>query len=133
MSTVPFLDLKSINLRDRAALHAALDTVLDSGWVIMGNELSAFEREFADYCGVSHCVGVANGLDAMHLVLRAWDIGPGDEVIVPSNTYTPTPTTSIRSASSKPSRVARGPSSRCICTDSLPTPERLPRSPAAVD
>jgi dTDP-4-amino-4,6-dideoxygalactose transaminase len=84
---VPFLDLKAINLRQRSDLHAALDRVLDSGWFILGEETSRFEREFADYCGVRHVVGVANGLDALHLVLRAWGIGPGDEVIVPSNTY----------------------------------------------
>jgi dTDP-4-amino-4,6-dideoxygalactose transaminase len=84
---LPFLDLKAINLRDRDALHQALDRVLDSGWFILGKEVEAFEAEFATYCGTRHCIGVANGLDALHLVLRAWDIGPGDEVIVPSNTY----------------------------------------------
>lgn len=83
----PFLDLKSINLRQRDAFHAALDRVLDSGWLILGEETQAFEREFAAYCGTRHAVGVANGLEALHLVLRAWGIGPGDEVIVPSNTY----------------------------------------------
>ncbi len=84
---IPFLDLKAINLRHREQMHAALDRVLDSGWVLLGKELAAFEEEFAAYCGVRHCVGVGNGLDALHLVLRAWDIGPGDEVIVPGNTY----------------------------------------------
>lgn len=84
---IPFLDLKNINLRQRNAFHIALDRVLDSGWFILGTETASFEREFADYCGTRHAVGVANGLDALHLVLRAWDIGPGDEVIVPSNTY----------------------------------------------
>jgi dTDP-4-amino-4,6-dideoxygalactose transaminase len=84
---IPFLDLKSINLRQRADFHKALDSVLDSGWLILGKETEAFEAEFAAYCETKHCIGVANGLDALHLVLRAWDIGPGDEVIVPSNTY----------------------------------------------
>lgn len=84
---IPFLDLKNINLRQRDAFHIALDRVLDSGWLILGNETASFEREFADYCGTRHAVGVANGLEALHLVLRAWCIGPGDEVIVPSNTY----------------------------------------------
>ena len=84
---IPFLDLKAINLRQRAEFHAALDRVLDSGWFILGKETEAFEREFAAYCGTRHAVGVANGLEALHLVLRAWGIGPGDEVIVPSNTY----------------------------------------------
>jgi dTDP-4-amino-4,6-dideoxygalactose transaminase len=84
---IPFLDLKNINLRQRQDFHAALDRVLDSGWLILGKETEAFEGEFATYCGTRHAIGVANGLDALHLVLRAWGIGPGDEVIVPSNTY----------------------------------------------
>ena len=60
---------------------------MDSGWYLLGQELEAFESEFAAYCGAKHYVGVANGLDALHLILRAYGIGPGDEVIVPSNTY----------------------------------------------
>lgn len=84
---IPFLDLRSINLRQRQEFHQALDRVLDSGWLILGEETRAFEAEFAAYCGAKHAVGVANGLEALHLVLRAWGIGPGDEVIVPSNTY----------------------------------------------
>ena len=84
---IPFLDLKAINLRQKKEFHAALDLVLDSGWFVLGNQTEYFEKEFAEYCGISHCVGVANGLDALTLVLRAWEIGPGDEVIVPSNTY----------------------------------------------
>jgi len=84
---IPFLDLASINLRDREAFLKALNRVLDSGWLILGDEVKKFERSFAQYCGADRCVGVANGLDALHLVLRAWGIGPGDEVIVPSNTY----------------------------------------------
>jgi dTDP-4-amino-4,6-dideoxygalactose transaminase len=84
---IPFLDLKSINLRHREAFHVALDRVLDSGWLILGKETEAFEHEFAEYCDARHAVGVANGLEALHLVLRAWGIGHGDEVIVPSNTY----------------------------------------------
>ena len=84
---IPFLDLKAINLRQRAEFAEALQRVLESGWFVLGKESEAFEAEFARYCGADHCIGVANGLDAMHLVLRAWGIGPGDEVIVPSNTY----------------------------------------------
>jgi len=82
-----FLDLKSINIHYRSELHSALDRVLDSGWFVLGEEVEAFEHEFAAYCGVAHCVGVGNGLDALHLVLQAWEIGTGDEVIVPSNTF----------------------------------------------
>ncbi len=84
---IPFLDLKSINLRQRDEFHSALDRVLDSGWLILGKETESFEAEFAQYCGTKHCVGVGNGLDALHLVLRGWGIGGGHEVIVPSNTY----------------------------------------------
>ena len=68
-------------------LDAAAARVLRSGWYILGEEVDAFEREFAAYCGVKHCIGVANGLDALHLILRGYGIGEGDEVIVPSNTY----------------------------------------------
>ena len=84
---IPFLDLKAINLRQKDQFHVALDRVLDSGWLILGKEVEAFEQEFADYCGTKFCIGVANGLEALHLTLKAWGIGAGDEVIVPSNTY----------------------------------------------
>ena len=84
---IPFLDLKAINLRQKEQFHEALDRVLDSGWLILGKEVEAFEQEFARYCGVKFCIGVANGLEALHLTLKAWGIGAGDEVIVPSNTY----------------------------------------------
>ncbi|RXL82724.1 erythromycin biosynthesis sensory transduction protein eryC1, partial [Citrobacter sp. AAK_AS5] len=65
----------------------ATERVLASGWYILGPEVDAFEAEWAAYCGAAHAVGLANGLDALILALRALDIGPGDEVIVPSNTY----------------------------------------------
>ncbi len=84
---IPFLDLKSITLRQRDALRDAFDRVLDSGWLILGSEVVAFEAAFAASCNSTHCIGVGNGLDALHLALKAWGIGPGDEVIVPSNTY----------------------------------------------
>jgi dTDP-4-amino-4,6-dideoxygalactose transaminase len=60
---------------------------MESGWYILGQEVEAFEAEFAAYCGVKHCLGVGNGLDALYLILRAYDIGPGDEVIIPANTF----------------------------------------------
>lgn len=84
---IPFLDLKAPHEELREELHAAFTRVLDSGWYIQGEELAKFEQEFAAYCGAQHCIGVANGLDALHLILRAYGIGPGDEVIVPSNTF----------------------------------------------
>lgn len=86
-NVIPFLDLQAINAQYREALTAAFDRVLRSGWYILGDEVTAFEREFAAYCGAKHCVGVANGLDALTLSLIAMGVGPGDEVIVPSNTY----------------------------------------------
>ncbi len=88
---IPFLDLKAINAQYRDELIQATTRVIDSGWYIQGEELKAFEQEFANYCGSRHCIGVANGLDALTLTLRAWkELGrlkEGDEVIVPANTY----------------------------------------------
>jgi dTDP-4-amino-4,6-dideoxygalactose transaminase len=84
---VPFLDLKAGYLELKDELDAAYLRVMESGWYILGKEVEAFEEEFAAYCGVKHCLGVGNGLEALHLILRAMEIGPGDEVIVPSNTY----------------------------------------------
>ena len=87
MKSVPFLDLGRLHQSIREPLDAAYHRVVDSGWFIMGPELEAFEAEFAQYCEVKHCIGVGNGLEALHLLLRAFGIGPGDEVIVPSNTF----------------------------------------------
>lgn len=84
---VPFLDLHAATRELRGAIDLAIARVLDSGSYILGDEVQAFEREFADYVGAAHCIGVGNGLDALELALRAMDIGPGDEVLVPSNTY----------------------------------------------
>lgn len=85
--SVPFLDLQAINNSQSVELEAAFKRVLQSGWYILGKEVEQFEQRFAAYCGSTHGIGVANGLDAIMLVLRAWGIGPGDEVIVPSNTF----------------------------------------------
>ena len=91
MNKIDFLDLFAINQRQHKELVSAFSRVLDSGWYIMGEELEQFEKEFAEYCGVKYCIGVANGLDALILVLRAWkELGyleDGDEVLVPANTY----------------------------------------------
>ena len=88
---IKFLDLQAINSQYQQELKDACSRVIDSGWYIMGGELEAFEAEFAEYCGVKHAIGVANGLDALILVIRAWkELGKlkaGDEVIVPANTY----------------------------------------------
>lgn len=87
MREIPFLDMKSPYLELQAELDSAWTRVMRSGWYILGEEVAAFEEEFARYVGAAHCVGVGNGLEALHLILRAYDIGPGDEVIVPANTY----------------------------------------------
>jgi dTDP-4-amino-4,6-dideoxygalactose transaminase len=88
---VPFLSLRDVNARYVDELKAAAARVIDSGWYVMGNELAAFEQEFADYCGVAHAVGVGNGLDALSLILRGYKemglLSDGDEVIVPGNTF----------------------------------------------
>ena len=84
---ISFLDLKKLHSEVRETLDAAYHRVIDSGCFIMGPELQAFESEFASYCGVDHCIGVGNGLDALKLLLQAYRVGPGDEVIVPSNTF----------------------------------------------
>ncbi|GHE76948.1 aminotransferase [Camelimonas fluminis] len=84
---IPFLALGPTYHELKADIDDAIARVLDSGWYILGPEVEAFEAEWAAFCGASHAVGLANGLDALTLALRALDIGPGDEVIVPSNTY----------------------------------------------
>lgn len=88
---VPFLDLKQINLRDCNELNDAISEVINSGWYIYGENCKKFEHNFANYCGTKYCVGVANGLDALILILRAYKelglIHDKDEIIVPSNTY----------------------------------------------
>lgn len=88
---IPFLSLKDVNARYADELKAAAARVIDSGWYVLGDEVSFFEREFAAYCGASHAVGVGNGLDALSLILRGYRelgvIEEGDEVIVPGNTF----------------------------------------------
>jgi len=84
---IPFLDLKEQYLEMKDDLDLACKRVLESGWYILGKELERFESEFASFTSCRHCIGVGNGLDALHLILRAMNIGTGDEVIVPANTY----------------------------------------------
>jgi dTDP-4-amino-4,6-dideoxygalactose transaminase len=84
---VPFLELKPTYDELRPEFNAAYQRVMESGWYLLGRELETFEAEFAAYCEAKYCVGVGNGLDALHLSLRACDIGAGDEVIVPANTF----------------------------------------------
>lgn len=84
---IPFLDLGAAYRELKSEIDTAIHRVLDSGWYVLGPEVDSFEAEWAEWCGASHAVGVANGLDALILALRALGVGPGDEVIVPSNTY----------------------------------------------
>lgn len=84
---IPFLNLTAPYLELKQELDAAYQRVMESGWYIFGKEVEAFEAKFATYCEVEHCISVGNGLDALHLILRALDIGSGNEVIVPANTY----------------------------------------------
>ena len=84
---IPFFDIHATHAAVANELKDAFARVLASGHIIMGSELEKFETEFAAYCGVKHCIGVGNGLDALALALRARGIGPGDEVIVPSQTF----------------------------------------------
>ena len=85
--SVAFLDLRAAYLEIKSEIDAAVARVLDGGMYVGGDEVAAFEAEWAQFCDASHAVGVANGLDALTLALRALEIGPGDEVVVPSNTY----------------------------------------------
>jgi dTDP-4-amino-4,6-dideoxygalactose transaminase len=84
---VPFLDLKASYVELKEEIDEAIKRVLDSGWYVLGQEVEQFEAEYANYCKTKYCIGVGNGLDALHLALLALGVGAGDEVIVPSNTY----------------------------------------------
>lgn len=84
---IPFLDLAKVNNRFRSEIDARFARILDKGWYLQGEENETFSKHFADYCGTKYAVGVANGLDALNLIVRASGFGAGDEIIVPSNTY----------------------------------------------
>lgn len=84
---IPYLNMSPMHESIRNEVFEALNNVYNKNWFIMGDELMQFEKEFAAYCGTSYCIGVGNGLEALHLILRAYGIGEGDEVIVPANTY----------------------------------------------
>ncbi len=84
---IKFSDMSYMHKKIKQEIMDSIERVYDSNWYILGKEVELFEEEFADYCGVDYCIGVSNGLDALHLILRGYDIGIGDEVIIPSNTY----------------------------------------------
>lgn len=84
---VPYCDLYRINERYQKAIESTVRNVLKSGWYLLGDELKSFEQRFAAYCGAKYAIGVANGLDALSLIIKAFNFGQGDEIIVPANTY----------------------------------------------
>lgn len=84
---IAHLDLKRINEPYKAEIAEAMRRVAESGWYVLGNEVATFEKNWAAYCGTSHCIGVANGLNALELIFKAFDFPAGSEVIVPANTY----------------------------------------------
>ena len=110
---IPFLELKSTYTEIQEEIDSAVARVLESGWYILGPEVEAFEQEFAQFVGAVHCVGVGNGLDALVLALRALEIGVGDEVVVPSNTYIAT-WLAVSMVGAKPVPVEPDPVTHCL-------------------
>lgn len=84
---IPFLNLKAINAKYENEINAKINEVLNSGWYLLGEQNRQFEENFAAFCGAKHCIGCANGLDALRLIIKAYGFGVGDEIIVPANTY----------------------------------------------
>ena len=84
---IPYFDLNALHAPIRKELDQAMATTVERDWYILGQELEQFEKEYAAYCGTSYCLGVGNGLDALHIILNAYGIGAGDEVIVPADTF----------------------------------------------
>lgn len=112
-NVVPFLDLAGVNRRFDAEFRDAIDRVARLGQWILGPEVAAFEAEFASFCGAAHAVGVGNGLEALELVLRAWGVGAGDEVVVPGNTFIAT-WLAVSAIGATPVPVDPDPHSLCI-------------------
>lgn len=84
---IPYADFRKMHKCIKTEIESAINRVIDAEWYILGNELEQFEQEYASYCGTRYCLGVGNGLDALHIILSAYEIGVGDEVIVPANTF----------------------------------------------
>lgn len=110
---VPFLDIKAQYLECKEEFDSCYKRVMASGWYLIGNELSAFEEEFAAYCGARYCVGVGTGLDALQLILMGLDIGEGAEVLVPSHTFIAT-WFAVSATGAVPIPVEIDPTSYCI-------------------
>src|SRR5665647_1848034 len=115
---IEFFDMKKINKIHDKEIRKVIDQVIESGRYISGNQVACFENEFATYCGVKHCIGVANGLDALRLIIKAYGFKNDDEIIVPANTYI----ASILSVSlngCKPVLVEPNISTYCISPDEI--------------
>lgn len=117
---VPFSDLGATYRELKREIDDAVSRVLESGWYILGPEVDAFEAEWAEYCDAKHAVGLANGLDALILALRSLEVGPGDEVIVPSNTYIAT-WLAVSAVGAKPVPVEPDPNTHNIDTTLIAT------------
>jgi dTDP-3-amino-3,4,6-trideoxy-alpha-D-glucose transaminase len=115
---IPMIDLPAAVQELRPEIDAAIARVLDGGRYVLGEEVDAFEREFAAFCGTAHCVAVGSGLDALWLALRAWSIGPGDEVIVPAYTAIAT-WMAVSLAGARPVGVDVDPRTRCLDPDRI--------------
>ena len=126
---VPFVSFKPLEKELNQDLRAAFDRVLERSWYIEGKEDAAFEQAFARYCHADYCVGVGNGLDALMLVLRALEIGPGDEVLVPSNTYIAT-ALAVTYVGAKPVLVE--PDRRTYNIDPTKIEEKITPNPKAI-
>ncbi len=113
---IPFLDVKAAFTELKDEIDGAIARDLDTGYYILGEEVAAFEAELAAYAGAAHCVGVGNGLDALTLAFRALNIGPGDEVIVPSNTYIAT-WLAVSACGATPVPVEPNPITHCLDPD----------------
>jgi dTDP-4-amino-4,6-dideoxygalactose transaminase len=117
---VSFSDLGATYRELKSEIEVAVSRVLESGWYILGPEVDAFEAEWAEYCDARHAVGLANGLDALILALRSLEVGPGDEVIVPSNTYIAT-WLAVSAVGAKPVPVEPDPNTHNIDTTLIAT------------
>ncbi len=124
---IPFLDLRLPYQELKAELDLAYERVMQAGRYILGEEVEAFEAEFAAYCGARYCVSVANGLEALYLILKAYGIGREDEVLVPANTFIAT-WLAVSHAGAKPVPVEPSLATYNIDGDSL---EKLSDAPDA--
>lgn len=118
MTKIPFLELKSQFLAIEPEIRAAIDAVFERSWFVLGEQVAAFEEEFAQYTGSAHAVGVGSGTDAIHLALRALGIGPGDEVITAANTCVPT-LSGISASGATPVLVDADPQTLTLAPDVL--------------